>query len=147
MTMDRQCSSGLMTIATAAKQVIVDRMDVIVAGGGRVDLAGPDAGAAGTDQDPELVKLHADAYMSMLDTAETVARRYGISREVCDEYALQSQQRAAAAQADGRLDAEIVPMTTTMLVTTRPPARSRTARSPWKDEGNRADTTLEGLRR
>jgi acetyl-CoA C-acetyltransferase len=92
MTMDRQCSSGLMTIATAAKQVIVDRMDVIVAGGVE-SISLVQTPEMRVDQDPELVAMHADAYMPMLDTAETVAARYGITREACDLYSLSSQPR------------------------------------------------------
>ncbi len=113
MTMDRQCSSGLMAIATAAKQIIVDRMDIDRGRRRGVDHAGPDARRCASTRTASLVALHADAYMPMLDTAEVVAARYGISREACDEYALASQQRTAAAQAAGRLDAEIVPVTAT----------------------------------
>jgi acetyl-CoA C-acetyltransferase len=98
MTIDRQCSSGLMTIATAAKQIIVDRMDVIVAGGVE-SISLVQTPEMRVDQDPGLIALHADAYMPMLDTAETVAARYGITREACDLYSLASQYRAAAAQA------------------------------------------------
>ena len=95
MTMDRQCSSGLMTIATAAKQVIVDRMDVIVAGGVE-SISLVQTPQMRVDADPGIVALRPDAYMPMLDTAEVVAARYGISREACDAYSLASQQRAAA---------------------------------------------------
>ena len=108
-TIDRQCASGLMAIATAAKQVIVDRMDIVAAGGqDSISLVQtPEMRIGG---DPSLIAMHKDVYMPMLGTAETVAQRYGISREAQDEYALQSQQRTAAAQAEGRLDAEIVPV-------------------------------------
>jgi acetyl-CoA C-acetyltransferase len=98
-------------------------------------------------KDEALLKLAPHIYMSMLETAEVVARRYNISRDRQDEYALQSQQRTAAAQAEGRLDAEIVPMTTTMLVTDK--ATGETASKEVtlsKDEGNRPETTLEGLK-
>lgn len=115
MTLDRQCSSGLMTIATAAKQVIVDRMDIIVAGGVE-SISRVQTSDLRVDQDPELVPLCPDAYMPMLDTAEVVAARYGVTREACDLYALASQYRAAAAQDTGRFDAEIVPATVTMKV-------------------------------
>ena len=145
MTMDRQCSSGLMTIATAAKQVIVDRMDVIVAGGVEsISLVQtPDLRV---DQDPGLLALHPDAYMPMLDTAETVAARYGISRETCDLYALASQQRAAAAQEAGRFNAELVPMTANMKVTDKETgAVSHREITLGRDEGVRPETTLEGL--
>lgn len=145
MTMDRQCSSGLMTIATAAKQVIVDRMDVIVAGGVE-SISLVQTPQLRVDQDPELVALHPDAYMPMLDTAETVAARYGITREVCDLYALSSQHRAAAAQAAGRFDAELVPMTARMKVTDKETgAVSHREVTLGRDEGVRPETTLEGL--
>ena len=145
MTMDRQCSSGLMTIATAAKQVIVDRMDVIVAGGVE-SISLVQTPQLRVDQDPELVALHADAYMPMLDTAETVAARYGITREVCDLYALSSQQRAAATQEAGRFDAELVPMTARMKVADKETgAVSHREVTLGRDEGVRPDTTLEGL--
>ena len=145
MTIDRQCSSGLMTIATAAKQVIVDRMEVIVAGGvesiSLVQTAELRVGA-----DPELLAMHPDIYMPMLQTAETVARRYGISRERQDAYALQSQQRTAAAQAAGRFDAEIVQVTAVMKVADKATGQvSDKTITIAKDEGNRPDTTLEGL--
>jgi len=145
MTMDRQCSSGLMTIATAAKQVIVDRMDVIVAGGVEsISLVQtPDMRV---DQDPELLALHADAYMPMLDTAETVATRYGISREACDLYSAASQFRAAAAQSTGRLAAELVPMTARMKVVDKETGVvSHREITLDRDEGVRPETTLEGL--
>jgi acetyl-CoA C-acetyltransferase len=145
MTMDRQCSSGLMTIATAAKQIIVDRMDVIVAGGVE-SISLVQTPELRADQDPELVTMHPDAYIPMLDTAETVAARYGITREVCDLYALSSQQRAAAAQSAGRFDAELVPMTARMKVTDKETgAVSHREITLGRDEGVRPDTTLEGL--
>lgn len=115
MSMDRQCSSGLMTIATAAKQVIVDRMDVVVAGGVE-SISMVQTKEMRVEPDPELVAMHKDIYMPMLQTAEIVAQRYGISREQQDEYGLQSQQRTAAAQAAGKFDDEIVPMTSTKIV-------------------------------
>jgi acetyl-CoA C-acetyltransferase len=145
MTIDRQCSSGLMTIATAAKQIIVDRMDVLVAGGVEsISLVQTPEIRYGFD--PELVAMHPDAYMAMLDTAETVATRYGVSRERQDAYALQSQQRTAAAQAAGRFDAEIIPVSTVMKVTDK--ATGEVSDRPVtleRDEGNRPETTLETL--
>jgi acetyl-CoA C-acetyltransferase len=145
MTMDRQCSSGLMTIATAAKQVIVDRMDVIVAGGVE-SISMVQTPQMRVDPDPGIVVLQPDAYMPMLDTAEVVAARYGISREACDLYSLASQQRAAAAIAAGRLDAEIVPMTATMKVVDKATqAVSHREVTLSRDEGVRPETTLEGL--
>jgi acetyl-CoA acetyltransferase family protein len=145
MTIDRQCSSGLMAIATAAKQIVIDRMDVVAAGGqDSISLVQtPEMRIA---PDPSLIAMHQHVYMPMLQTAETVARRYGISRERQDEYALKSQQRTAAAQAAGRFDDEIVPVTTTMTVTDKETGEvSQREVTIAKDEGNRPDTTLEGL--
>ena len=145
MTLDRQCASGLMAIASAAKQIIVDRMDVIVAGGVEsISLA--QTPQLRIDTDPALVALHPDAYMPMLQTAEVVAARYGVSREACDAFALQSQQRAAAAQAAGRFDAEIVPVSATMKVIDKASQEvSFREITLARDEGARADTTIEGL--
>jgi acetyl-CoA C-acetyltransferase/acetyl-CoA acyltransferase len=145
MTIDRQCSSGLMAIATAAKQVIVDRMDIVAAGGqDSISLVQtPEMRISG---DPSLIAMHKDVYMPMLGTAETVAQRYGIGREAQDEYALQSQQRTAAAQAEGRLSAEIVPVTTNMGIKDKETGEvSFKEVTVDKDEGNRPDTTIEGL--
>lgn len=148
MTLDRQCASGLMGIATAAKQVIFDQQKMAVGGGlDSISLVQNQHMNLYRGKDEDLLKLAPHMYMSMLETAEVVARRYGISRDRQDEYALQSQQRTAQAQADGRLDAEIVPMTTTMLVVDK--ATGETSKKEVtlsKDEGNRADTTLEGLK-
>ena len=145
MTIDRQCSSGLMTIATAAKQIITDRMDVVV-GGGQESISLVQTKEMRVMPDPELIAMHGAIYMPMLQTAETVAQRYGISREAQDEYALQSQQRTAEAQAQGRFDAEIVPVTTTMKVQDKETgAISEREVTIAKDEGNRPDTRLEGL--
>lgn len=145
MTIDRQCSSGLMTIATAAKQIIVDRMDAVVAGGVE-SISLVQTPALRIDQDMELLALQPDAYMAMIDTAEIVAGRYGISRESQDAYALQSQQRTAAAQAAGRFDAELSPVTATMSVTDRQTGETREKTvTLTADEGNRLDTSLEGL--
>ncbi len=146
MSMDRQCSSGLMTIAAAAKQVIVDKMD-IVAAGGQESISMVQTKEMRVTPDMELVALHNATYMPMLQTAEIVAKRYDISRDAMDAYSLQSQQRTAAAQAAGLFDAEIVPVTTTMAVTNKETGET-TQREVTiaKDEGNRADTTLEGLK-
>jgi acetyl-CoA C-acetyltransferase len=145
MSMDRQCSSGLMSIATAAKQIIVDRMDICVAGGVE-SISLVQTPQMRVAPDPELLAMHQTIYMPMLQTAEVVAKRYGISRDRMDEYALQSQQRTAAAQAAGAFDAEIVPCTATMAVTNKE-TKEVTYKEVTlaKDEGNRADTTLEGL--
>ncbi len=145
MTIDRQCSSGLMTIATAAKQVIVDRMDVVVAGGVE-SISMVQTPQMRVAPDRELLAMVPDIYMPMLQTAEIVSKRYGIDRERQDAYSLRSQQRTAEAQANGRFDAEIVPVTATMLVTDK--ATGETSKKEvtlTKDEGNRPDTSAEGL--
>jgi acetyl-CoA acetyltransferase family protein len=145
MTIDRQCASGLMAIATAAKQIVIDRMD-IVAAGGQDSISMVQTAEMRIAPDPSLIAMHQHVYMPMLQTAETVARRYGIARDRQDEYALKSQQRTAAAQAEGRFDAEIVPVTTTMMVKDKETGEvSQKEVTIAKDEGNRADTTLEGL--
>lgn len=144
-TMDRQCSSGLMAISTAAKQIIVDNMDVVI-GGGQESISMVQTPDMRFAVDPSLIAMHKDVYMPMLQTAETVAKRYGISRDVQDEYALQSQQRTAAAQEAGRFDAEIVPVTTMMAVKDKETGEvSQQEVTLTKDEGNRPSTTLEGL--
>jgi acetyl-CoA acetyltransferase family protein len=145
MTIDRQCSSGLMAIATAAKQIVIDRMDVVAAGG-QDSISMVQTPEMRIAPDQSLMVMHKHIYMPMLQTAETVAQRYGISRERQDEYALKSQQRTAAAQAAGRFDQEIVPVTTTMSVKDKETGEvSQHEVIIAKDEGNRADTTLEGL--
>ena len=145
MTIDRQCSSGLMAIATAAKQIIVDRMGVMVAGGVE-SISMVQTPELRLGADPELVAMHKHIYMPMIGTAEIVAKRYGIGRDRQDAYALQSQQRTAAAQAAGRFDDEIIPVTATMTVKDK--ATGETSQQEVtlaRDEGNRPDTTLEGL--
>src|SRR5579875_831399 len=146
MSIDRQCSSGLMAIATAAKQIIVDRMPVLVAGGVEsISLVQTPEMRLGPD--PELLSMHNGIYMPMIQTAEVVGKRYTVSRERQDEYALRSQQRTAAAQAAGKFDDEIVPVTAKMKVTDK--ATGETSMKEvtlTKDEGNRPDTTIEGLR-
>jgi acetyl-CoA C-acetyltransferase len=147
MTVDRQCSSGLMAIATAAKQVIVDMAPVVVAGGVEsISLVQNEHYNSHRSSDPQLLKSHPDAYMPMLKTAEVVAERYGISREQQDEYSLQSQQRTASAQEAGRFNEEIVP-----VVATKGLMDKETGEGSFEevtldsDEGNRPGTTLEGL--
>jgi acetyl-CoA acetyltransferase family protein len=147
-TMDRQCASGLMAIATAAKQVMVDGMDIVLAGGQENISAvqKPYFEAVAAARDPR-VEAHAPhAYMPMLETAEWVARRHGITREAQDRYALESQRRTAQAQADGLFDEEIVPLRTTMLRTD--PATGASWREEvelTRDEGNRPGTTYDSL--
>lgn len=144
-TVERQCSSGLMTIAAAAKQVIVDRMDVVVAGGVE-SISLVQTPELRITYDPAVLALHKDFEMAMIDTAEIVAKRYGITRARQDAYALQSQQRTAAAQAAGRFDDEIIPVKTTKLVTDKKTGATSSEDVILKqDEGNRPDTTLEGL--
>jgi acetyl-CoA C-acetyltransferase len=148
MSLDRQCASGLMGIATAAKQVIYDHQKMAVGGGlESISLVQNQHMNLYRMKDEALLKRAPHIYMSMLETAEVVSRRYGISRDRQDEYALQSQQRTAQAQAEGRLDAEIVPMTTTMQVVDKATGQASAKEVTLsKDEGNRADTTLEGLK-
>jgi acetyl-CoA C-acetyltransferase len=147
MTVDRQCSSGLMAIATAAKQIVNDDMQITVGGGlESISLVQTQQANHHRAKGPTLVERIPALYMAMIETAEIVAERYNISREAQDEYALRSQQRTAAAQQAGRFEVELVPLPSTMLVTDR----ATGATSPrklilGKDEGNRPDTTLEGL--
>ena len=147
MSIDRQCASGLMAIATAAKQVVQDGMGIVVGGGlESISLVQTPAMNRARAMDPELMERVPAIYMTMLETAEIVADRYGVSREAQDEYSLASQRRTAAAQAAGRFDHEIVPLPAVMTVTNR--ATAETMQKPVtleRDEGNRADTTLEGL--
>ncbi|MFN2259082.1 MAG: acetyl-CoA C-acyltransferase [Parasphingopyxis sp.] len=145
MTVDRQCSSGLMAIATAAKQVIHDRMDVVV-GGGLESISLVQTKEMRVKPDPELIAMHNAIYMPMIQTAEIVAERYGISREAMDEYALESQRRTAAGQENGKFDDEIVETTTTKLNLDKETGEtSEEEVTISKDEGNRPSTTLEGL--
>lgn len=145
MSIDRQCSSGLMTVATAAKQVVMDRMDVVVAGGVE-SISLVQTNELRVTPDPELIALVPDIYMPMLNTAETVAERYGISRDAQDEYALQSQLRTALAQANGAFDDEIIRVDATMAVTDKETGSvSLKEVCIVKDEGNRPGTTIEGL--
>ncbi|SPF76336.1 3-ketoacyl-CoA thiolase [Aliiroseovarius pelagivivens] len=147
-TIDRQCSSGLMAIATAAKQVIVDGQNVAVAGGQENISALQNAYLkwAGDEKDPNVIAQSEHAYMPMLMTAENVARTYGISREVQDEYAALSQGRTARAQAAGAFDDEIVPITAIKRVKNRETGEETLEEVTLsKDEGNRPSTTTEAL--
>jgi acetyl-CoA C-acetyltransferase len=145
MSVDRQCASGLMAIATAAKQVIVDRMDVIVAGGVEsISMVQTPEMRVGVD--PELVAMVPDVHMPMLQTAEVVARRYGVSRERQDAYGLRSQQLTAKAMAAGAFKDEIIPVTAKMKVVDKATGEvSEKTVTLDRDEGARADTTAEGL--
>ena len=147
MTVDRQCSSGMMAIALAAKTVIVDKVDIMVGGGlESISLVQNEHHNTYRAADPRLLAVHADVLMPMIDTAEVVARRYKVSREAQDEYALQSQQRTAAGQEAGRFDAEIVPLPSNKGVMNKE-TKEITFEDVVleKDEGNRPTTTLEGL--
>ena len=147
MSLDRQCASGMMAIATAAKQVIHDGMDICIGGGVEsISLVQTNDFRRDRLADGWTKQHKPELYMSMLETAETVAERYGISREAQDEYALQSQRRTAEAQAAGKLDDEIVPMTATMKMQDKETGEVSTQEVTLeKDEGNRPSTTLEGL--
>ena len=147
MSIDRQCSSGMMAIATAAKQVISDGMPIVVGGGlESISLVQNEHRNGYRAQDPNVIAKSQHAYISMLETAENVAKRYNISREQQDAYALQSQQRTHAAQEAGKFDDEIVPLPTQMLfVDKETKAQSVHDVTLAKDEGNRPTTTLEGL--
>jgi len=147
MTIDRQCSSGLMSIATAAKQIMHDGMQVVVgAGMEQISLVQNQHQNMHRVIDPKLVAAHEHIYMPMLQTAEVVAARYGISREAQDEYALQSQQRTAAAQQFGKYAGEILSVTANMGVMDRETGEiSLVDKTLALDEGNRPGTTLEGL--
>ena len=147
MSIDRQCASGLMGIATAAKQIVTDRMDCVVGGGlESISLVQNEHMNTFRQKDPWLVEQVPVLYMSMLETAEVVADRYQVSREAQDEYAYQSQMRTAAAQEAGRFDDEIVPMTTIQSVKNKETGEvSKQEVTLSQDEGNRPETTLEGL--
>jgi acetyl-CoA C-acetyltransferase len=147
MTIDRQCSSGLMAIATGAKQIINDGSPIIVAGGCEsISLIQNEHFNAHRVADPLAMKHAPLIHMPMLDTAETVAKRYNISREAQDEYALMSQTRTAAAQDAGLYAGEIVPVTATKLVTNRETGEvTKQEVTLEKDEGNRPGTTLDNL--
>ncbi|GAA0583769.1 acetyl-CoA C-acyltransferase [Rhizomicrobium electricum] len=146
MTVERQCSSGLMAIATGAKEIVFDRMDVVVAAGVE-SISRVQTKELRIIYDPALLAQRPTFALPMIDTAEIVSRRYGISRDAQDAYALQSQQRVAAAQAAGLFDAEIVPVRATKIVTDKATgAISMQEVVLEKDEGNRPETTLESLK-
>lgn len=147
MTIDRQCSSGMMAIATAAKQIIHDGMDIAIGAGlDSISVVQNEHMNRWQAVDKSLVAMHEHTYMPMLQTAEVVADRYGITREQMDEYGLQSQQRTAAAQQAGKFDDEIVPITTQMVQVNKE-TKEMTFHEVTldKDEGNRPETTAEGL--
>ena len=147
-TIDRQCSSGLMAIATAAKQIMIDGQDVVVAGG-QENISAVQSNYmqwASDERDTNVLAHQEHAYMPMLQTAETVVSRYSISREAQDEYAVMSQSRTAAAQARGAFDDEIVPISATKIVKNKETGETSLEEvTLTKDEGNRPSTTLETL--
>ena len=145
MTIDRQCSSGLMAIATASKQIVVDRMAVVVAGGVE-SISMVQTPAMRVDPDQELVAMVPDVYMPMLQTAEVVAQRYGISRKRQDAYGLRSQLLTLQGHAAGAFAQEIVPVTAMMTVTDKVSGvTSQKSVLLAEDEGKRPDTNAEGL--
>ena len=147
-TIDRQCASGLMAIAVAAKQIIVDGMRIVV-GGGHENISAVQNRYfewVQAETDPNAIAHARHAYMPMLQTAEFVAGKYGVSREAQDRYALESQRRTASAQREGRFDAEIVPIEAQMLVTNKDTKEVSTRGvTLGSDEGNRPDTTYAAL--
>jgi acetyl-CoA C-acetyltransferase len=145
-TVNRFCSSGLQAISIAAQRVVLDKVPAIVAGGlESVSLIQPNMNTNNYTE-AGLLESKPEIWMPMIETADTVGHRYEVSREAQDEYALQSQHRTAAAQKDGRLNAEIVPLETTMLVKDKETgAISEKSVKLEKDEGNRPETNIEGL--
>ena len=144
-TIDRQCSSGLMAIATGSKQIITDNMDVVVAGGVE-SISLVQTAELRLDIDPNVIENQQHAYMPMIETADHVAEKYNVSREKQDEYALQSQQRTATAQANSIYENEIISVSTTKL--TKDKETGEVGKEDVvieSDEGNRPETTLEGL--
>lgn len=148
LSINRFCSSGLQAIALAAQRVMTGEVSILVAGGVESISCVQNETNQHMRRDPWVLQHKPELYLSMLQTAENVAERYNISRLAQDEYGVQSQLRAAAAQAAGKFDDEIAAMTTTMAVTDK--ATGRTMRKQVTiaaDEGIRADTTLEGVSR
>jgi acetyl-CoA C-acetyltransferase len=147
MSVDRQCSSGLMAVATAAKQVVMDGAPIVVAGGlDSISLVQNEHMNTHRVPDPWIAEHKPELHMPMIDTAEVVAKRYDISREAQDGYGLQSQQRTAAAQEAGRFDDEIVPVAATKMILDKESGEvSYDEVELAQDEGNRPNTNLEGL--
>jgi acetyl-CoA C-acetyltransferase len=147
MTIDRMCSSGLMSIATAAKGIMTGEMDIAVAGGlESISLVQNKHKNAYRAQSQSVLERAPDAYIQMIETAEVVSRRYQISRQAQDDYALRSQQRTAAAQEQGLFDPEIVPLTTSKLLYDKEGnVTGSESVTLTQDEGNRADTSAQSL--
>ncbi|MDP0928201.1 acetyl-CoA C-acyltransferase [Paracoccus onubensis] len=149
MSIDRQCASGMMAIATAAKQIIHDGMDIAIGGGVEsISLVQNQNLRQDRRTDPWIDRHLPSLYMTMLETAEIVAERYGVTREDQDAYALRSQQRTAEAQKSGRFDDEIVPLKTVKKVMNKETSEVSDVEVELdRDEGNRPQTTLEDLQR
>ncbi len=148
LSINRFCSSGLQSIALAAQRVMTEGCSAIVAGGVESISCVQNEANTHMRRDPWLVQHKPELYWSMLQTAETVAQRYGISKQAQDEYGVRSQQRAAAAQAAGKFRDEIVPMTTVMGVVDKASGRLTTKQVTIdSDEGIRPDTTLEAVQK
>jgi acetyl-CoA C-acetyltransferase len=147
MSLDRQCSSGLAAIATAAKQIVMDGMDVVIAGGvENISLTQTKHKSTYRARSAAVEKAMPHMWMAMIETAEIVAERYGISREAQDEFSLQSQQRTAAAQRDGRFAMELAPLSTRKAITNKDTNEvTHEDVQLVADEGPRSDTTLAGL--
>lgn len=147
MSVDRQCASGMMAIATAAKQIMTDGMPIVIGGGlESISLVQNEHRNTFRTEDPNVLRISENAYMPMLQTAEVVANRYGITREQQDAYGLQSQQRTAAAQEAGKFDDELAPMQTTKIVADKETKEQHYEEVELgKDEGNRPSTNAEGL--
>ena len=145
MTIDRQCSSGLMAIATGSKQIITDNMDVVVAGGIE-SISLVQTADFRLDSDPLVLDMQQHAYMPMIETADHVAEKYNVSREAQDEYSLESQKRTAAGQESGKFVDEIIKTSSTKLVKNKETGEiAEESVELSQDEGNRPETTLEGL--
>jgi len=147
-TVDRQCASGLMAISIAAKQIVTDGMDITIGGGAEnvSELAASYGEAVQRSRDQRLIEQMPHAYMSMIETAEFVSRKYGIARDTQDAFALMASQRAAAAQVAGRFNDEIAPIVTTMAVVDKVTKETSYKTVDFtRDECVRADTTAEGL--
>jgi acetyl-CoA C-acetyltransferase len=147
VTVNRFCSSGLQTIAMAARYVKDDGANAVVAGGVE-SISFPGGGMGSGNNDPRLTEMYPDIFMPMIDTADIVSQRYGVTRESQDEYSLESQRRMASAQQAGKFKDEIVPMATKMKVVDKETkAESIVDVIVDRDECNRPDTTLEGLQK
>ena len=145
LTINRFCSSGLQSIALAAQRIIAGENEVLVAGGLESISCVQQEANRHMAEDPELVAIKPEIYWNMLQTAEQVAKRYGITRDAMDEYGAASQQKACAAQAAGLFDAEIAPITVTMGVADKVMGLTTRQVTVSKDEGTREGTTKEGI--